>query len=123
MLIITFWCQISKCVALQGARFNFLMRQHMCQPITDFLLQQFWVFSYCFSLMGGGNRSLHEKVQSRNLNTCILQTAPRINSSANELSVLFLFSYPTVSSLQHDPNFKFCCPMHWQQGSGSPQSI
>jgi hypothetical protein len=56
--------------------------------------------------MGGGGRSLHEKVQSHNLNPCVLQTASRYNSSAKELSVLFSFFYPTVSSLQHNPNFK-----------------
>lgn len=100
MLIFIFRCQISKCAALQGARFNFLTRQHMCQPITVFLLQHCWGFPYCFSLMEGGGRRLREKVRSHNLNPSILQTAPRIIYSAKELSVLFLFFYPTVSSLQ-----------------------
>lgn len=49
---------------------------------------------------------MHEKVQSHNLNPHVLQTAPRINSSIKELSVLFSFFYPTVSSLQYAPNFK-----------------
>ena len=35
-----------------------------------------------------------------------MQTAPRINSRTNELSVLFSFFYLTVSSLQYAPNFK-----------------
>jgi hypothetical protein len=123
MLIFIFWHQMRKCTALQGAKFSFLTRQYMCQPIMAILLQQCWGFSYCFSFMGGGGKSLHKKVQSHNLNPCVLQTILVINSSAKELS--FLFSYCILQSLVYSmlQHLKFCCPVHWQQVSGTPRSV
>jgi hypothetical protein len=64
MLIFTFWCQMSKCAALQGKRFIFLTRQQMCQPITAFLLQQCWGFFLLFFFNREGVRVCMEKFNS-----------------------------------------------------------